>query len=813
MLQFFYFCSKKGKRFMIEFSGFTEKANKALNNSINTASSMGHTYVGSEHILCGLLYDETGVAGHILSVQGISKDSVLSKLQQSVGSGIPTQLGINDFTPRSKRILENALNEARRENSAFVGTEHILYAILTDEECYGSVFLREMGADISAGIRDCTAGKKDEGTNFSKKKSMDQSMLKYGRDLTSLAEAGEIDPVICRDKEIQRMIQTLLRRRKNNPCLIGEGGVGKTAVVEGLAQRISKGDVPEMLKSKRIFMLDITSMIAGAKYRGDFEERVKAVLDQIVRDKDIILFIDELHNIVGAGSAEGAIDAANILKPLLARGEIQLIGATTVDEYRKYIEKDGALERRFQPITVEEPDENSAEKILFGLRDKYEAHHKVKISDDAIKESVRLSVRYINERRLPDKAIDIIDEAAARERLKSFTDTPAMKSIEERLKLCRLEKNKAIENQDFEKAAQLRDEERQLDDQLSAAKKEITGGEGSGNIVDAQAVCEIVSQWSGVPVGKMSSDVTKALSGLDQVIKKQVIGQDKAVDNIVKAVKRGRVGLKSPNRPIGSFIFLGPTGVGKTQLCKILAKEMFGSEKSLIRLDMSEFMEKHSVSKLIGSPPGYVGFEQGGKFIQEVIKKPYSVILFDEIEKAHSDVFDLLLQILEDGILTSSEGRTVSFANTILIMTGNIGAKELVEKKVSIGFGSSDDDSIRNEKVKNELKKFFKPEFLNRIDETVIFEPLDQDDIRKISRIMLDDLCKRAEEAGVKLSYSDEAANYLAEKGYDKTFGARPLRRLIVSEVEDRIAELMLNGVDEVRIEYDNTNIKTVKIK
>lgn len=787
---------------MIEFSGFTEKANRALNSSILTASSMGHTYVGSEHILCGLLSDENGVAGHILSVQGINREAVMLKLRQSIGSGIPTQLGVADFTPRSKRILENALTEARRENSTFVGTEHILYAMLIDEDCYGSLFLKEMGADISVGIKECTSGKKADGKGLIKKKAItDPSMLKYGRDLTSAAESGDIDPVICRDKEIDRMIQTLMRRRKNNPCLIGEGGVGKTAVVEGLALKIAGGEVPEALKTKRIFTLDITSMIAGAKYRGDFEERVKAVMDQVIKEKDIILFIDELHNIVGAGSAEGAIDAANILKPLLARGEIQLIGATTLDEYKKYIEKDGALERRFQPIRVEEPDENAAVDILLGLKDKYEAHHRVKISDEAITEAVRLSVRYINERRLPDKAIDIIDEAAARQRLKSFTDSPIIKGFEDKLRQCQSEKTKAIESQDFEKAACLRDKEKELKAQLESAKEKNTDRGENYYTVDTEAVCSVVSEWSGVPVGRLSADTVKSLSGLEAAIGSKVIGQDKAVRDTVKAVKRGRVGLKDRNRPIGSFIFLGPTGVGKTQLCKVLAKEIFGSERALIRLDMSEFMEKHSVSKLIGSPPGYVGFEQGGRFLDEVVRKPYSVILLDEIEKAHPDVFDLLLQILEDGIITSSEGKRVSFANTILIMTGNIGARELVDKKVNIGFGQIKDDVLKNEKVKEEMKKFFKPEFLNRVDETIIFEPLSVESVEKICRIMLDELKERAKAAEVSMVYTDEAVKLLSERGFDKALGARPLRRLIVSEVEDRMAELMLEGKKRFKIE------------
>ena len=797
---------------MIEFSGFTEKANAALNDSIKTASVMGHTYVGSEHILCGLLSDTSGVAGHILLSQGISKDSVVNKIERSIGTGIPTQLGIGDFTPRSKQILENALTEARRENSSFVGTEHILYAMLIDEECYGSVFLREMGADIPGSINDCTCSstniKKTGGISIPKRKAQSDGILsKYGRDLTVLASQNGIDPVICREKEIQRMIQTLLRRRKNNPCLIGESGVGKTAIAEGLALNIVKGDVPEMLKDKRIFMLDIASMVAGAKYRGDFEERIKAALDEAANDKDTILFIDEIHSIVGAGSAEGAVDAANILKPLLARGEIQLIGATTAEEYRRYIEKDGALERRFQPIIVEEPDEKTTERILFGLRDKYEAHHKIKISDEAIHEAVKLSVRYIHDRRLPDKAIDLIDEAAARQRLHFFSETPVLKQLEEKLRQSRNEKLKAIEAQNFEEAAELRDKEEELIQQIDSAK---TDGKNRGSnygTVDADSISEIVSQWSGIPVGRLSSDTASSLSGLERELKKEIIGQDKAVEEVVRAVKRGRTGIKASHRPIGSFIFLGPTGVGKTQLCKSLAKALFGSEKALIRLDMSEFMEKHSVSKIIGSPPGYVGFENGGRFAEEVRRKPYSVILLDEIEKAHPDIFDLLLQILEDGILTSSDGKTVSFSNTVIIMTGNIGAREITDKRVNIGFGQDTTGNRSKERVLSELKKIFKPEFLNRVDETVIFEPLSAGSAEAICRLMLDDLRKRAGETGIELFYTDEAVSELVKKGYDEVYGVRPLRRTIVSEAEDRLAQALIDGTlaegDSAVLDFD----------
>lgn len=781
---------------MVQFSGFTEKANNALNSSIGIASSLGHTYVGSEHILCGLLCDENGVAGHILSVQGINREGVMNKLQQSVGSGIPTRLGLSDFTPRSRRILENALNKARKENFELVGTEHILYAILSDEDCYGSLFLKEMGADISGSIRNCTAGQAFHSRGLTKKNAVtDPMMLKFGRDLTSLAEEGGIDPVYCREGEIQRMIQALLRRRKNNPCLVGESGVGKTAVVEGLALKIANDEVPDVLAKKRIFMLDITSMIAGAKYRGDFEERVKAVLDKAAEQKDIILYIDEIHNIVGAGSAEGAIDAANILKPLLARGEIQLIGTTTFEEYRRYIEKDSALERRFQPIKIEEPDEKAAKEILLGIKDKYEAHHRITITDEAINKAVSLSARYIHDRRLPDKAIDLIDEAAARQRLKAYSALPIFQDLEKDLRNCRKNKDNAIKEQNFEKAAALRDKEKSLIIELNNAKNKNSEDNDSNTRVDEEAIYEVVSLWSGIPVGRLSLDTAKSLLGLEKSLKSKIIGQDKAVETVARAIKRGRTGLKEANRPIGSFIFLGPTGVGKTEFCKILARELFGSERSLIRLDMSELMEKHSVSKLIGAPPGYVGYEQGGKFIEQVRQKPCSVILLDEIEKAHPDVFDLLLQILEEGVLTSSEGRTVSFSDTVLIMTGNIGAKKITDKRVNMGFNNVSKEISNKEKIIEELKTVFRPEFLNRIDETVIFEPLDNEAVLKICRLMLDDLCKRAEKINIELSYTEEAAKVLSEKGYDKISGARPLRRLIVSQVEDKLSEMILEGM------------------
>ena len=750
---------------MAEFNGFTEKAGSALNLSIRTASLMGHTYVGSEHIVCGLMSDEGSVAEHILSSQGIRKDMLINKIERSIGRGIPTQLEAADFTPRSRKILENAFSLAKTENEKCAGTEHILYSLLSDPECYGNILLRDMGVDIASGMNDCISNKLSAGiasrNTFSRRKSRADSVLeKYGKDLTILAEQKEIDPVIGREDEIQRTIQILLRRRKNNPCLIGESGVGKTAIVEGLALKIVEGNVPECLKNKRIFILDITSMVAGAKYRGDFEERIKSAIDEVAQDKETILFIDEVHNIVGAGSAEGSVDAANILKPLLARSEIQVIGATTNEEYRRYIEKDSALERRFQPILVEEPDQNMTEQILFGLRERYEKHHKVIITDEAIKEAVKLSIRYIKDRRLPDKAIDIIDESAAVKHMQMYSDSSAKAAI--------IDKNKGF--------------------------SEMQGDCGKNAcIVDKSDIAKVVSRWSGIPIGRISSDDISEIEGMEEEIKREVIGQDEAVEAVVKAIKRSRAGLKSPNRPIGSFIFLGPTGVGKTQLCKSLAKAMFGDEKSLIRLDMSEYKEKHSISKLIGSPPGYVGFENGGRLIEAVRKTPFSVIMLDEIEKAHPDVFDLLLQILEDGVLTSSDGRTADFKNSVVIMTGNIGAEKISENSVSMGFNKESDTKRNKSYVMSELKKYFKPEFLNRIDEIIIFEHLSIKSAQSVCRNMLDDLCRRALDTGIFVSYTDTTVEKLTSLGYNKLYGARPIRRIIVSKVEDRLAQALFD--------------------
>ena len=799
---------------MIEFSGFTDKAGKALNISIQTASLMGHTYVGSEHILCGLLSEESGAAGYILSLQGIKKASVISKIEKNMGTGIPTQLGISDFTPRSRRILENAFSEAKREKSDMAGTEHILYAMLADSECCGNILLKEMGADIEESIRDCASyginqGRKCEEQVYTKRKFRKDSILsKYGRDLNALAEEKGIDPVLCREKELQRIIQALLRRRKNNPCLIGESGVGKTAIIEGLALMITEGNVPEMLKNKRIFMLDITSMIAGAKYRGDFEERIKSALEEVIEDKDTILFIDEIHTIVGAGSAEGAVDAANILKPILARGEIQLIGATTLDEYRRYIEKDSALERRFQPIMIEEPDENTTENILLGLKEKYESFHGVKISDEAIHEAVKLSARYIYDRRLPDKAIDVIDEAAAYVKLKNFSANSVCDETDKILKKLSIDKIKAIELNNIEKAQELNNREIDILQEIKKNKDISEKNSIKYSTVDTNAVMKIVSEISRVPVDSMRQDSYIGGKDLEDELKMEIIGQDKAVEQVSKAIIRGKSGLKSADRPIGSFLFLGPTGVGKTQLCKSLAKALFGSEKALIRLDMSEFMEKHTVSKIIGSPPGYVGFENGSYLIDEIRRKPYSVILFDEIEKAHPDIYNLLLQILDDGILTSSDGKKASFANTVIIMTGNIGASETVSNCVNIGFNDEKDNNAEKERIIKNVKCTFRPELINRIDEIIIFDRLDIQAAEKICSNMLDDLCRRAEEIGITLSYTDTALKELTQKGYDSVYGARPLRRVIVSEVEDKLAHMITCGLitenEKIIVDFDD---------
>lgn len=800
---------------MIEFSGFTEKANNALNIALRTAMDLGHTYVGSEHILCGLIGEERGVAWLALNKQGVTSDKVKKKIEQMIGCGVPTKLTLADFTPRSKRILESSLTEARSMNHSSVGTEHILKAVLKDADCYGTLILKELGANLNQLSRDCGTPAESKFRQEDSIRQIDKKsgLFRYGRDLTDMARKGLVDPVLCRDKEIEREIEVLLRRRKNNPCLIGESGVGKTAVVEGLAIKIAAGEVPEEMSRKHIFMLDLTSMLAGAKYRGDFEERIKTVLDEVKADGDIILFIDEIHSIIGAGAAEGAIDAANILKPTLARGEIQLIGATTIEEYRRFIEKDSALERRFQPITVDEPSEQATLDILFGLRGKYEKHHGVAISDEAINAAVKLSQRYITDRYLPDKAIDLIDETASRVRIKAFAPSSQIEDAEKTLRQINSQKTAAIIARNFEYAAKLRNKEKQLNELISQYRQSAVGNV-TGE-VNAEDIAKTASEWTGIPLSRMSADESGKLINLERELGEKVIGQDEAVRAVARAVRRGRAGLKNPQRPIGSFIFLGPTGVGKTELCKVLAKNIFGSEEMLIRFDMSEYMEKHSAAKLIGAPPGYVGYEDGGQLTEKIKRKPYCVVLFDEIEKAHSDVFNILLQVLEDGFLTESSGRRVSFRNAVIIMTSNVGARFITEKKSALGFGSGSGNGDVNEKIMSSLKETFKPEFLNRVDETVVFRKLTKDNIKSICRNMLNELAERAERSGIALEFTETAVERLSESGFDDAYGARPLRRAITENVEDMLSEEMLNGKlsegDTAVIDYNGNGFTAEK--
>ncbi len=742
---------------MYKFNGFTEKANNAINLAIESAQDMGHTYIGSEHILLGLLKNADGAAYTVLDKCGANADTLENLIQQEIGTGSETKLSPDDFTPRVKRILQTAIIQAGRMGHNYVGTEHILIALITDGDSYAVRFLQSTGIhtnDIVKTLNE-TLGSAESENDFSnnsesKPKNSNTKMLdKFGRDLTEIAKKGGIDPVIGRQNEIERVIQILSRRTKNNPCLIGEPGVGKTAVAEGLALKIVSGDVPEPLKDKRIVALDLTSMIAGTKYRGDFEDRISSAIDEVKKAGNVILFIDELHTIIGAGSAEGSADTANILKPSLARGDFQVIGATTINEYRKYIEKDAALERRFQPVTVGEPTEEEAVLILRGLRDRYEAHHKVKITDEAIDTAVKLSSRYIADRFLPDKAIDLVDEAASRVRLRAYTAPDDLQDIENKIKSLEKEKAEAVNNQDFEHAAAIRDEEKKLRTILEDKKKiwqeknEHKNGE-----VTSEDIAEIVSSWTGVPVVQLTQEESQRLLKLEDILHERIVGQNEAVTAVSKAIRRGRVGLKDPNRPVGSFIFLGPTGVGKTELCKALAQAMFGDENAMIRFDMSEFMEKHTVSKLIGSPPGYVGYDEGGQLTEMVRRKPYSVLLFDEIEKAHPDVFNMLLQILDEGRLTDSQGRHVNFRNTVIIMTSNVGARLITEKQTNLGFfggeEKADNDNAKiREAVLGELKKLFKPEFLNRVDDTIVFNKLTENDIQAIAKNLLKNLEKR----------------------------------------------------------------------
>ena len=785
---------------MYRFNSFTQKANDVLNLAIKAAENFGHTYIGTEHILIGVLKENTSYGAELLTEKGVTLDKIEELIKESTGVGNPTALSPNDFTPTAKRVLEVSFQLARGMRNSFVGTEHLLLALLRESDSGAVKLLSACDVDAEAFTEELVndlarPNAEFRGSKNSKKgKSNTPTLDEFGTDLTEKARNGGIDPVIGREKEIERVIQILSRRTKNNPCLIGEPGVGKTAIAEGLALKIVKDEVPELLAGKKIVALDLTSMVAGTKYRGDFEERIKKAMDEVKNAKNVILFIDEVHTLIGAGAAEGAVDAANILKPALARGEIQVIGATTIDEYRKNIEKDAALERRFQSVMVGEPTEEETVEILKGLRDKYEAHHKVKIPDEAIESAVKMSSRYIADRFLPDKAIDLIDEAASRVRLKAFTAPPNLKSMEQEIKRLEQEKASAVKSQDFENAAKIRDKEKSLQTLLDEEKDKWKNRSGKDiKVVTTEDIANVVSSWSGIPVTQLTKEESERLLNMENILHERIVGQDKAVSAVAKAIRRGRVGIKNPNRPLGSFIFLGPTGVGKTELCKSLAEAMFGSEDAIIKLDMSEYMEKHTVSKLIGSPPGYVGFEEGGQLTEKIRRKPYSVVLFDEIEKAHPDVFNMLLQILEDGVLTDSRGRKVSFKNAIIIMTSNVGASKITGNNASLGFGeNSDENKNIEELVMEDLKRTFKPEFLNRIDEIIVFNRLKKEDIQEIAKRMLKSLDKRLAEMDIELSFTDDAISAIADAGFDDVYGARPLRRAIQQKIEDPLSERIL---------------------
>jgi C-terminal, D2-small domain, of ClpB protein./UvrB/uvrC motif./ATPase family associated with various cellular activities (AAA)./Clp amino terminal domain./AAA domain (Cdc48 subfamily). len=807
------------------FGKYTQKAERALMLARECAQSLGHSYIGTEHILWGLAKEGTGIAASVLAMNNVTPEAIAEKILELIGRG-DSDAGPVTYTPRTKRVLELSYAEARRMNQNFIGTEHILIGIMREGESVAVRILAELGVDIRKLYENIISMLTEDtptavGANRPRAAEVETPTLdQFGRDLTALAREGKVDPVIGRDKEIERVIQILSRRTKNNPCLIGEPGVGKTAICEGLAQKIVEGNVPETLKNKRVVTLDLSAMVAGAKYRGEFEDRLKKSIEEIRNAGNVILFIDELHTIVGAGAAEGAIDAANILKPLLARGEIQIIGATTLDEYRKYIEKDAALERRFQPITVGEPTEEEAIEILKGIRDKYEAHHSVKITDKAIEAAVKLSARYINDRYLPDKAIDLIDEAASRVRLQSFTAPPELKQLEKRLEELHKMKEDAIVNQEFERAASIRDEEKKLKEELNSRMEEWKmKKQRDTQVVTEEEIANVVGAWTGIPVSRLAQEESERLLNLENILHKRVIGQKEAVEAVARAIRRGRVGLKDPRRPVGSFIFCGPTGVGKTELSKALAEALFGDENQMIRLDMSEYMEKHSVSRLVGSPPGYVGYEEGGQLTEKVRRKPYTVVLFDEIEKAHPDVFNMLLQILDDGRLTDSTGRTVDFKNTVIIMTSNVGARDIVESR-HLGFGAGEENVARDyedmkKNVMNELKRTFRPEFLNRVDEIIVFHPLTRDEISQIAQLMLNEVTERLKARNITVKYTDEAKEYIANKGYDKNYGARPLRRTIQELVEDRLAEEILDGRikdgDTVTLTLENDKLVFVK--
>lgn len=807
---------------MFMFDKFTERAQKAIGLAQEEAKRLKHNYIGTEHILLGLLGEGEGIAAKVLMNSGIELDKLRQRIESMVGVG-KEGAELQGITPRTKTVFEYSFEEARKLNHNYVGTEHLLLGLIREGEGIAAKVLVGMGLDINKVYSEVlkllgtnNGGSAPKMNNEGRKSKKTPTLDQYGRDLTEMAVEGKLDPVIGREKEIERVIQVLSRRTKNNPCLLGEPGVGKTAIAEGLAQKIIEGNIPEILKGKRVITLALASMVAGAKYRGEFEQRLTKAMDELREAGNVILFIDEMHTIIGAGGAEGAIDASNILKPALSRGEIQAIGATTLDEYKKHIEKDTALERRFQPIMVEEPTTEDTIEILKGLRDRYEAHHKVKITDEALKAAAELSHRYITDRFLPDKAVDLIDEAASKVRLTNATQPEDLKDIEDRLEKIQKEKEEAVSNQDYEKAARIRDEEKEIVKELEDKKENWKASINENATVGEEEIASVVSVWTGIPVNKLAEGETERLLNMENILHERVIGQEEAVESISRAIRRARVGLKDPKKPIGSFIFLGPTGVGKTELTKALAEAMFGDEDAMIRVDMSEYMEKHSVAKLVGSPPGYVGYDEGGQLTEKIRRKPYSVILFDEIEKAHPDVFNILLQMLDDGRLTDAKGRIVDFKNTVIIMTSNVGASR-IKKQKTLGFAGIDTDTKRNEyekmkeNIMSELRRQFRPEFLNRIDDIIVFHQLQKEHIKEIVDLMIGELTKRLGELNISIEITDEAKDLLAEKGYDAEYGARPLKRVITKMIEDKLSEEILMGKiskeDDIMVDVEGENL------
>ncbi|MFR2853805.1 ATP-dependent Clp protease ATP-binding subunit [Hungatella sp.] len=803
---------------------FTAKARESINLAVQAAEELGHSYVGTEHLLIGLLEEGGGVAARVLSENGVKKEKVISLVSQLISPDQTVRMEESGYTPSARRVLENSYKEAVRFKARLIGTEHLLISIIRDNDCVASRLLNTIGIsiqklyiDVLAAMGEDAPANKEELLKGARTKGSTPTLDSYSRDLTELAREGKLDPVIGRETEIKRLIQILSRRTKNNPCLIGEPGVGKTAVVEGLAQMIIEGNVPETIAEKRVLTLDLSGMVAGSKYRGEFEERIKKVIAEVMEDGEVLLFIDEIHTIIGAGGAEGAIDASNILKPSLARGELQLIGATTIEEYRKYIEKDSALERRFQPVTVEEPSEEEAIAILKGLRGRYEAHHHVTITDAALTAAVKLSARYINDRFLPDKAIDVIDEAASKVRLTAFVEPPEIKELEKEIEKLEDQKEAAIRDEAYEKAGTIKKKQEKKKEKIDKIREKWQKDKDTRKqVVDEEEIADVVSSWTKIPVRKLEEGESQRLKNLESILHERVIGQEEAVTAVAKAIRRGRVGLKDPKRPIGSFLFLGPTGVGKTELSKALAEAMFGTENALIRVDMSEYMEKHSVSKMIGSPPGYVGYDEGGQLSEKVRRNPYSVILFDEIEKAHPDVFNILLQVLDDGHITDAQGRKIDFKNTVIIMTSNAGAESIISPK-RLGFGAVADEKadykVMKDRVMEEVKHLFKPEFINRIDEIIVFHPLNKGHMKDIVTIMLKEIMKRTkEQMNITLSVDEAAKEFLINKGYDEKYGARPLRRTIQSSLEDRLAEEILDGAvkegDEVLVSQGEAELK-----